>query len=475
VPNIVSIKGNRVGFLLVSVSVPAQHPKMKSKAWTNNFFCTLAFLLVANAHAIDLDLARFASTKENQIRENAEILTNKVPSIVWRFFDEVRVDDWETATNLGSQIDQASGRYTNSVKDESISPALRTLIWPSIQEMIGTYDQFHEWDNKWLHRFGREIIDSIPDGSIYFGGTDPGRFIVTALTEPPESGRHFFVLTQNQLVDQVYLEYLRKRFGKKLYIPTDQDLQDCFQEYTTNVQQRLKAGLLKPGEDVREVNGRIQVSGTVAVMAINGLLVRMIFDKNPGHEFFVEQSFPLDWMNPYLSPHGLIFQLNAQPLANLTRTEMDKDQAYWRQLTGELIGNWLTNGTPVKDVCDFSDKVFLDKNLDGFKGDKGFAGNQDAQKTFSKLRSSQAGIYAWRAENARDNDEKDRMRTAADFAYRQAFALCPYSPEAIYGYVEFLVKYKRSDDAFLLMKTTLRFDPDNLQLHGLMNWVRAAQ
>lgn len=431
--------------------------------------------LATETQATDRDLARFATAKEKQIRESAETLTNKVPAIVWKFFDAVRVDDWETATNLAEQIQQASGRYTNSVANESVSPVLKTLIWPSINEMIGTYEQYHEWDNKWLHRFGKEIIDSIPEGSIYFGGTDPGRFIISSLIEPKEDGKRFFVLTQNQLADRAYLEYLRKRYGKKLYIPGDEDSQRCFQEYTTNAQQRLEQGGLKPGEDVRVVNGHVQVSGAVAVMAINGLLVRIIFDRNPGYEFYVEESFPLDWMYPYFSPHGLIFQLHDKPLPELGTARVEKDQDYWRQLTGELIGKWLATDTPIKEVCDFSDRVFLDKNLDGFKGDKGYVKSKEAQKTFSKLRSSLAGLYAWRAEHARDTDEKVQMRNAADLAFRQAFAICPYSPEAIYNYAIFLVKCKRADDAFLLVKTSLRLDPENSQLRDLIKWIKAAQ
>src|SRR2546426_393284 len=436
---------------------------MISKVWRITFFCGLAMVAATEVNAIDLDLARFATVKQNQIRENADSLTNKIPPIVWSLFDAVRVDDWETATNLAERIQQASGRYTNSVENESVSPALKTLVWPSISEMIGTYEQFHEWDNKWLHRFASEVIDSIPEGSIYFGGTDPGRFIISALVEPKEDGKRFFVLTQNQLADHTYLEYLRKRYGKKLYIPTDEDSRDCFQEYTTTAQRRLKQGSLKPGEDVRMVNGHIQVSGTVAVMAINALLVRVIFDKNPGHEFYIEESYPLDGMYPFLSPHGLIFQLHDKPLSELSSVRVQKDQDYWRRLTGELIGNWLTNDTPVKEVCDFSDKVFLDKNLNGFKGNTGYVKSKDVQKTFSKLRSSLAGMYAWRAEHARDADEKVQMRNAADLAFRQAYAICPYSPQAIYHYAVFLVECKRADDAFLMVKTSLRLDPANGQ------------
>ena len=44
---------------------------------------------------------------------------------------------------------------------------------------------------------------------------------------------------------------------------------------------------IKPGEDVRVVDNRISVSGQVAVMAINALLTKIIFDKNPTNEFYV--------------------------------------------------------------------------------------------------------------------------------------------------------------------------------------------
>src|SRR5436309_14532259 len=88
----------------------------------------LALIVSAtSASAVDLDLARFATAKQNQLRDYAQTVTNKVPSMVWSFFDAVRVDDWETATNLAARIDRASGRYTNSAPDQSISPVLHTL------------------------------------------------------------------------------------------------------------------------------------------------------------------------------------------------------------------------------------------------------------------------------------------------------------------------------------------------------------
>ncbi|MEI9962257.1 MAG: hypothetical protein WDM76_14325 [Limisphaerales bacterium] len=69
-----------------------------------------------------------------------------------------------------------------------------------------------------------------------------------------------------------------------------------------DAQRRMQTGQLRPGEDVHVENGRVQVSGQVAVMMINGLLCKVIFDHNPTNEFFVEESFPLEWMYPYETP-----------------------------------------------------------------------------------------------------------------------------------------------------------------------------
>jgi hypothetical protein len=447
-----------------------QHSTINNPLSTIHYPLSTLVLVIplAKASAIDPDLGRFATAKEAQVREYSQGLTNKVPSVVWSLFDAVRVDDWETATNLAARIDKASHRYTNSATDSATSPALQTVIWAPISEMIGTYDQFHNWDSKWLHRFGREIIDSIPKGSIYFGGTDPGRFIISALSESHREGKPFFTVTQNQLADQTYLEYLRKIYGHKLYIPTVEDSQKAFQEYVTDAQQRLKDGKLKPGEDVRFVGERVQVSGQVAVMEINGLLAKIILNKNPARECFIEESFALDWMYPHLLPHGLIFELHAKPLTELRLETIQKDRAYWKAFTGELIGDWITEKTSVKEICDFADKTYLRKDLKGFKGDAGFAKNTEAQKCFSKLRSSIGGLYVWRAQNARDADEKRQAENAADLAFRQAYALCPYSPEALFRYTSLLLQVNRTDDAIMAAKTSLRFDPDSISFQELL-------
>ena len=140
-----------------------------------------------------------------------------------------------------------------------------------------------------------------------------------------------------------------------------------------DAQRRLAENKLRPGENVKtsEVDGhpRVEVSGQVAVMSINGLLTKVIFDHNPDREFYVEESFPLDWMYPYLEPHGLIMKINRQPLEQLPAETLAQDHEYWRKLVAGMLGDWLDEKTTVGEVAAFVERVYVQKNLKGFTGD----------------------------------------------------------------------------------------------------------
>jgi thioredoxin-like negative regulator of GroEL len=95
---------------------------------------------------------------------------------------------------------------------------------------------------------------------------------------------------------------------------------------------------------------------------------------------------------------------------------------------------------------------------------------EDAQKAFSKLRSSiAASIYDWRFRQAKTQAERERMLKEADFAYRQALAFCPFSPEAVFHYVKLLADTGRFDDAIVVAKTCFKLDPDNSVVENLVN------
>jgi hypothetical protein len=315
--------------------------------------------------------------------------------------------------------------------------------------------------------FGRDIIGSIPPGSIYFGGTDPGRFVITALCKSQVNGDPFFTLTQNALADRGYLQYVRSMYGTRIYVPSDEDEERVFGQYMADAEHRRKANKLKPGEDVREIDGALHVSGQVAVMSINGLLAKLIIDKNPDREFYVEESFPLEWMYPHLSPHGLIMKINRQPLAGLPAELVRRDREYWTRYIQAMIGDWMHEDARVGDLVAFIEKVHVNHNLSGFKGDPRFIQNDAPQKSFSKLRSAIGGIYAWRGGNTGSPDEKERMLKEADYAFRQAIALCPRSLEALFRYTSLLAWQGRTEAAVPLVESALKLQPQNVMLLNL--------
>jgi tetratricopeptide (TPR) repeat protein len=280
----------------------------------------------------------------------------------------------------------------------------------------------------------------------------------------------------------------------EIYIPSPDDSQDCFQSYTDDVSQRQKTGQLLPGENVQVIDGHVQVSGQVAVMMINGLLCKVIFDHNPTNDFYIEESFPLVWMYPYETPAGIIMKINRQPIATLPDEVYQKDHEFWSKYSARLIGNWITYDTTVQQIADFAQKLYLGNNYAGFTGDRKFIRDDDGQKAFSKLRSSIAGVYAWRLGYMpgqptppeympKTEVERQKLIREADFAFKQAFAFCPYSPEAVYRYVNFLlplvqaeqvaghpdVALRHLEDALIVAQTCQKLDPFNDQVNGLVS------
>ncbi len=415
------------------------------------------------------ELKAFFAAKERQARADLKDAGEDAPPEVWSYFEAARNGNWSEAARLW-QVIRNLGDDTKPGSKPCQSKAGSPLIETELA--LGA---FREGEPKYPVAYGQGIVQSIPAGAIFFGGTDPGRGLPTLFSKSHVEGDPFFTLTQNALADGTYLEYLRRMYGKKISIPTTTDSQNAFQEYMDDAQRRLKHDQtsynepkqIKPGEDVRLVDGKVQVSGQVAVMAINGLLAKMIFDKNAEREFYVEESFPLDWMYPHLSPHGWVMKINRQPLKTIPAEAVQKDREFWGGQTKKLLGEGIGEGLSVKELCGFVEKVYADRNLEQFKGDPKYVTDPWAPKAYSKLRSSIAGVYAWRMQNTKGSEEREAMRKEAEFAFRQAFALCPQSPEAVYRYVNLLVGTGRGEDALEITKVASKVEPQNGQFKSL--------
>jgi len=397
------------------------------------------------------ELKSFVAEKKAQAEAAAKASGQPLLPQFQSLYAAAEKGDWQVISNIFHDLRQHAPQYEHTGTNDL---RLHGIQWQTVLEVWGAFDNFAVGEDKYAVAFSRDVIQSIPPGSVYFGGTDPGRFLITAMCKSQVNADPFFVLTQNALADNTYLDYARSMYGDKIYIPSSEDSQKCFQDYIQDAKQRLQNNRLKPGENVHVgENGRVDVSGEVAVMQINGLLVKLIFDRTPDREFYVEESFPLDWMYPYLEPHGLIMKINRQPLPRLSDETLAADHDYWTRQAAPKIGDWLHDGTSLADVARFVEKVNR-HDLGGFTGDPRFVQNFYTYMTYAKLRSSIAGVYAWRWNQATDSAGKDRVGREADFAFRQAWAFCPYSPEVIFRYANLLIQQGRISDALLVVETS---------------------
>ena len=102
-----------------------------------------------------------------------------------------------------------------SKKHQHPELSLRTRFWQPVLEISMAYDHVVNCEPKYTQIAVDGIINSIPAGSIYFGGTDPGRALPTAFCKSHVDADPFYTLTQNALADWSYLEYLRNTYGEQ--------------------------------------------------------------------------------------------------------------------------------------------------------------------------------------------------------------------------------------------------------------------
>jgi len=410
----------------------------------------------------------FFADRERAARKLVHDQEAQVPPMVWKAFQAGIGGEWTALTKLYPTVNELTW------EDPEQGETTRLAAQP-LKEAYGAYDVWSHVSKHCADAFTRDILNSIPAGSVYFGGTDAGRFLITAAVAGAEPADRFVVLTQNALADGAYLEYLRALHARDLSVPTDQDLQRSFDEYMVDVASRYHAGKLLPGEHMKDKgDGRLEVSGQGAVMQINALLAKRIFEANPDRQFFIEESWPLEWMYPHLSPHGLILKINREPVEELTADVVDNDEEWWAPRVKRMIGGWLRPETPVSEVADFVDRVYHRHDLSGFDGDRGYVTLSDQHDLYGKPRTAIASLYQWRMEQAKTAAEKDRMAAAADLAYRQAFALAPASVEAVARYVKFLRDREGGAVAQRVVKSVLSLASDQGQLDEAVEKLDAA-
>ena len=445
---------------------------------------TLVLLLLAR-HAIAADamtnritdvfptFAHFVSEKRLLAESICKKHDQQLSPDATNLFAAAQKNDWVTSSNLFFAIANACRSPSGAW-----SPP---LSWGPVAETYGTYELVHAWSPEFLEQFGNGIVKSIPAGSIYFGGSEAGRFAVSLFSQSHSQGRPFFTLTQNALSDPSYLIYIRDMYGDKIKLPDDNDIAKCTEEYKKNAQARLEHDQAFPSEprqirqaeDVRIIDGKIQINGPVCVMAVHALVVKLIMDRNPDRAFFYEESYDLEAIEPLLIPHEFIFKINRQPVGTISSEALRADREFWTHKTDSWLGSWLKTNTTIAEITNFVNRTYVRNEVKEFKGDPRFIKDAEARYAFANLRCAIAGLYAWRASHSKDPAERQRMLTEADFSFRQAFAICPSHPGVVIRYANLLIPAERISDALNVATIGCELYPDHPAMKDLLERLRA--
>ncbi|MBI4025645.1 MAG: DUF2723 domain-containing protein [Verrucomicrobia bacterium] len=317
-------------------------------------------------------------------------------------------------------------------------------------------------------RYGHDMLKDLNRDAVVYGGTDPGRFVPTYMIfvesfqpnqwkrDPAFDRRDLYIITQNALADQTYMNYIRdhydvnrpvmnrwyhKLLGRDKLYPKEPLRLPNEPEFTEIFNQVVQASQGKPDSGVtfqKDASGKVikaSVQGLAGVFAINGAVARWIFEANKAkHSFYVEESYPIPWMYPYLEPAGLIMKLNKEPLKALDPRVVARDMTYWNGLGNELLSNPFF----CRDIV--------------------------ARKSFSKLRSSLGGLYAWRG-----------MRHEAEKALQQSLEFYPASGEARSRLIDLYASKNRFADAMRVGEAWLECDPFNPAPRDVMESLIHAQ
>lgn len=302
-------------------------------------------------------------------------------------------------------------------------------------------------------QYGHDMLVHLDRDAVVYGGTDPGRFVPTAMIfvesfqpkkwriDPEFDRRDLYLITQNALADQTYMNYIRGHYDvnrekmdrwyhkflgrdelypkEPLILPNEVEFNEVFSKVVQEGANNPRSGVTYQKDASGKV--RASVQGVEGVFAINGGMAKWIFEKNKDkHTFYVEESYPLQWMYPYLEPAGLIMKLNKEPSDKLNAEAVSRDMAYWDALVKKLLAN----------------PKFLRDSV--------------ARKSYSKLRSSLGGVYVFRS-----------MMPEAEKSLKEAIALYPASSEARSRLTEILATQRRFDEAMQNCEEWLNLDPFN--------------
>lgn len=354
-------------------------------------------------------LLQFTRSRRELARLMAKRKGVAVPDEVERFFDTLESGNWAEIEKQFDALGKRSGQYEGGKHALELDP-----VWCAVLDAYGVAEQVREWPAQKLLDYGNAILDSLRPGMVYVGGTDNGRWVPELLNET-SGGEPHIIVTQNAMADGRYVEYMNTLYGDRRATLTEDDSKRVFQNYVADAQKRLEHDQqfpdepkqVRPGEDLKVVDGKVLVSGQVAVMTINEKLLQALMAKNPDLGFAVQESSPLRGTYADALPLGPLMELGARDGQNeFTSERAAQSLDYWRSKAQEILS------------------------------DSEAAASKYALKSYSHDTMSAANLLA--AHN---------FTTEAEAAYRLAVRFWPENAAPVGGLADLLARGGREDEA----------------------------
>ncbi len=346
---------------------------------------------------------------------------------------------YHTYTNFMFALLAGIGIVAGSAAMFSRFPALAVLrfglpllaVWPLALNHDGCSQR-----GRWFGwQYGHDMLKNLPHGSVVFGGTDPGRFVPTymILGESPQVGsvkrdpdfdrRDLYLITQNGVGEPLYRRYLQDH-----YSGNRPPVANAFERWLGRETIYPETPLVFPSEE--EIAAAIELERESSEEALfdpslpHSAVTRLLWEKNRDrHEFFVEESFPLEWSYDHAVPHGLVYRINKEPMEKLPPEVVREDFAFWDGYAARLLA------------------------------DAAYALDFDAKRSFSKLRATTGNLYRHR-----------KMSDEAERAYRQSLQLWPGNAESISALSSMFWDRGDFDAILAMLESALDEDPNNFAL-----------
>jgi tetratricopeptide (TPR) repeat protein len=242
--------------------------------------------------------------------------------------------------------------------------------------------------------------------------------------DPNFDRRDLYIITQNGVGEPLYRRYLADQYSAERLQPAN-----AFERWLGRADAYPVNPLVFPTEqEIKDaVSNDMEASmaeGELSPSLPHSVVTRLIWEKNrDAHEFFVEESFPLEWSYDHAEPHGLLYRISKEPVKELSPEIVRRDFEFWDAYAQKL------------------------------KANPEYAKDYDARRSFSKLRASTGNLYQHR-----------KMEAEAERAYRQALELWEGNGESIFALNAMLWERDDFEGVLAILKAAVDTDPNNLSL-----------